>query len=1493
MVAVDFATFDFDGTTMPLTGGPSDKAGNSYERRWTVLVLLDLLDGDAQSLRIEVPGEAGAGAEFRVTASGIDKWHQVKRQRDGGPWTIQNMRTEGVLGPWWPKFASDGNCVFVSSTGAQELNELVERAWQAASWDEFSEVFLVGNQVSRFQRLQGAWSDARGEEVYEALQRVKVHLIGEADLARWVNDRLAALVTGDPSTAAAVLAQLVDESLHRELTAADVWERLATHGISPRNLGDDAALVERLAYVTESYQRRIRRLYVGGREIPRPVADEAFARLADHSQMLIAGSAGAGKSVIVNRVLTEARRAGWTTLVVAADRLPLASTTAALGAALGLPDSPTTVLASVASGSEALLVIDQLDAVSVVSGRRPDRLGLVEDLIGEAAAHRRLRVVVACRQFDLDNDRELAAVAADGNTAIVRVGDLDEQLVRQALREASLPERIPDRLLHLLRVPQHLALYVELADAGVPDVSEVRSLTQLYERYWQVKRTACTRARDGQDDWVEVIDRLVDHMSLRQELAAPAALVDHLHEQVIVMASESVLVAEGGRISFFHETFFDYCFARRLVASGGSLRNLLTTDEQDLFRRAQVRQLLAYERDTDPTAYMADFKWLLTSSGVRLHIKALVVALTQTSSSASADEWAVLRPIANDAADPLHHRVWLALRQNSEWFPVLADAGDWSAWLGSSDPTVVDQATWALSGVTGAHPADAAALVGTLPRDDRWPARLIGFLRASGVHGGRPLFDLFLGALDDGHYDQRGSEFWWAIRDLAAHGPEWAVEALTSLLRRAVELADAQRVKNPFEVEGPLKAWGQPEAGKTIIRAAEGAPGVFVEMLLPLMLEIAGSNARSTASHDGARLDAVWSMRIYLNPIRFQDHLHLGMERALQAVATAAPEQAAAEFGQLRNSSLETAWFLLARGYAGNPDRFADEATDWLIDSPGALDLGFTDATHWVSRELVAAISPMSSDERFGALVSRLIGYAPPDERTRDGFRRRGYAELGLLNALDPPRRFERVERRLAELRRKFNQDDIQPPRGTWDATASPPIPEERARRMTNKQWIGGMTRHRVFETRFAPTGQLMGDAHTQAPVLEAVVKDEPDRFARLFLRLPADIPEPYVHAILRGLAGTRLDPELLLGVCQRAHQIGGSEVNRWVVRLIESEAAAALPNDLLDIVINVVAGDPDPQPNTPHDDGLNTTRGAAALTLAALIREDTDRLPHVADALRHVALDPESSVRDLAAVALTTTIYADAPLALELFHSSLDRAPEDLLASSNVEGFVHHAIRRGRYTDVAPVLDRMRNAHSAEAQRAGSRQLAVASIVDPDLDPLVDSALAAHEASRVGVVEVFADNVTYEPRRDRILQVLIGAFADTSHSVRTTAARAFYRIDGQRLDPYEPLITAITDSPSLQDGLGGILAVIEQSRHPLPPAVLDLCERFVGAHGHALGDITTAAAGDGIYVVRLAIRLHAQHDDPGMRERCLDLIDQLIAAQAHSIDTDLAALER
>ena len=550
---------------MPLAGGGADKAGNIYERHLTILAFIDVLEGSVHSVRIEVPGKEGAGAEFRQDGPAGCVWAQAKRQRDGGPWTIAQMRE--VLGSVWSKIGSGDHFRFVSSTGAQELKELVDRAKNAESYDEFQEAFLVGDQLTRFERLQVAWSNATPEHAYEGLRRVEVWLIDEERLSDMVELRLRALVTGSPATAAAVLGALVDGSTHRERRAEDIVDAFKKEKIFLRELSRDAELQQRLAEQVQAHVAANRAL-IRQQELPRDEAGRVFELLGEQRRVTLAAGAGFGKSTAMVQVIDMARAEGWPVVVISADRLPAAASVYELGSRLGWPDSPATVLAGAAGASNALLVIDQLDAVGIVSGRHTDRLSLVRDLILQAESYPHLRVLIGCRHFDLANDRELMAVAGAPGSTVVPLAELAEPIVQRALSDAGMTLTLPTKALTLLRVPLHLSIAIELGAEHSESVAAARTLTDLFDRYWGVKRAACRDARLGTDSWSDVVDRLTDWMSARQSLTAPRAVLDDFDAQAQVMASNGVISYEQQRVRFFHETFFDYCFARQFIHRG-------------------------------------------------------------------------------------------------------------------------------------------------------------------------------------------------------------------------------------------------------------------------------------------------------------------------------------------------------------------------------------------------------------------------------------------------------------------------------------------------------------------------------------------------------------------------------------------------------------------------------------------------------------------------------------------------------------------------------------------------------------------------------------------------------------------------------------------------------------------------------------------------------------------------------------------------------------
>lgn len=49
---------------MPLPGGDADKLGNRYEGRWTIACMIEVMDEEADSIRLEPPGFEGEGVEF-------------------------------------------------------------------------------------------------------------------------------------------------------------------------------------------------------------------------------------------------------------------------------------------------------------------------------------------------------------------------------------------------------------------------------------------------------------------------------------------------------------------------------------------------------------------------------------------------------------------------------------------------------------------------------------------------------------------------------------------------------------------------------------------------------------------------------------------------------------------------------------------------------------------------------------------------------------------------------------------------------------------------------------------------------------------------------------------------------------------------------------------------------------------------------------------------------------------------------------------------------------------------------------------------------------------------------------------------------------------------------------------------------------------------------------------------------------------------------------
>ncbi|MGH1552321.1 hypothetical protein ACRAWF_09800 [Streptomyces sp. L7] len=322
-------------------------------------------------------------------------------------------------------------------------------------------------------------------------------------------------------------------------------------------------------------------------------------------------------------------------------------------------------------------------------------------------------------------------------------------------------------------------------------------------------------------------------MSTRQRLSVPYSVLDtdDLAAGRRALESEHVCVRDGRELAFFHESFFDYAFARDWLRRDESLVSFLTAGEQELFRRGQLRQVLDHLRDLDPERFVAEFEALLTSPEIRHHLKNLTLAVLRGLDAPTAAEWAAVARVLDTR--PLFRDHLVGIVAWPAWFRRADDEGAVENWLGSADTREQDRAVRLLTAVADALPDRVARLLephAAHPRYVAWLTRIVPHARLA---GSRLLFDLLLDGVRGGLFTGAEHTLWVPAGDLAAEEPTWAVELLGLLL---AEHPDALRLGDGGRVAVLLNR--DHAALRTVTAAAAGAPEEFCVRLLPVLLAV-------------------------------------------------------------------------------------------------------------------------------------------------------------------------------------------------------------------------------------------------------------------------------------------------------------------------------------------------------------------------------------------------------------------------------------------------------------------------------------------------------------------------------------------------------------------------------------------------------------------------------------------------------------------------------
>lgn len=1488
---------------MPMPGGLSDKLGNRFEDRWTARWAFNVLDDAAEAIDLEPSGPGDDGVEFVLRYADRDVYHQCKRQRTReGVWNLMALESCGVLSTFFAKLRDPrAHCVFASTHATDALGELADRARLAVSAEQFVDIYLrVPEWKAKFDKLCKLWGDPGTKVAFGALRRIEVATIGDDQLKAMIRLQAEVALTGDLDHVVEVMTELLRDHAGEFLTAADLWRELRGKRYEPNLWRNGHGLAVKVDAANTRFRTSREQTLIGGHLIARAEAQQLRELVESHPIVLVDGAAGTGKSDVLLQFVQGLEDDRIPHLALRLDRVNPTRRPRDVGDELDLPGSPVVTLAAYAKSALSVLVIDQLDIVSATSGRSPYFLDCVQQMIAEAAATPNLRIVLSCRTFDRTNDARLRRLLAADETMVLTVGVFSEPQVLAVIAALGFDvNRLSRAQKEILALPLHLALLAEIAPTLLAQSSElnIANANDLFRAFWDAKHDEVHQRLGHPPAWTEVLDAVVDYMSGHQLLRAPIDIADEWRPDLTELISSRVLNRDGDHVVFFHESFFDYVFARRFCAREHTIGDLLA-DDQDLFRRAQVRQVLAYNRDrTDE--YYSDLKYLLTDAGVRFHLRDVVLAwLSQVTPSVAEVE--LLRPHLDDPSSPLHTRAWRTAVAPA-WFAALDGLGYFEASLDSGDPVYIRRALTALVGGNGRF-LDRALQLLTLRLDesDSWTPHVIWVLARVDLASHRPAFELLLRLVDSGALagELYTGELRYPTLSLATDDPHQANELLGHYLTQRMAAATAAGLPSPLE-RGANLIPSRPALGD-YVRGAATASTSFLEHVWPTFLCLV--EASLLDEREGRlRPDRIWAFRhLHGGSEGFADELLVGAEVAIAACARDDPGRFAAVVKQVSATRSETIVAVLFEGFAANPQHFADDAVHALAAHTDWLDVWWSNGQAWGTRRLLEAITPHAADHTIAELESVLLACYPPFERTARGRHAYGLTQFTLLGGVAVERRTPAMEQRLAQWQRKFGYDDVQAPSGIKGGFVRSPISAEAAERMSDAQWRSAIERYAGDEAiQFHGEGPPIGGIRQLAGQLETSAQADPQRFARLAIELPDATDARYFTSILRGVATSAetLPTELIEALMQRCHRLPNRPCGMDITRVLlnaESPVSEAMAE-----LITWYANHPDPAPDAALlqadtiDEsllyqGLNSVRGAVTEVVTHLIARDPRNVAALAPAVARLIGDANPGVRALAAQILLAWLRWDPDAALDAFDRLTNDGTDHLLATRYVQRLVQSRIEVD-FARLRSLVERMLCSELAEVQQRGAALATLAALVDGDAATLAAACLEGTEPQRLGAARVYAANLVTTRFREQCAVALTRLFNDESQVVRDAAAEVVGTFSGTQLSDFADVVECLIESQSAATHWNELLEAQAEATSAATDLALVICERALASFAADPG--SPHYRRDDL-LVQILMRIHT--DAIGaVRSRALDLIDDSLRQEIWAAERALVLHDR
>ncbi len=266
-----------------------------------------------------------------------------------------------------------------------------------------------------------------------------------------------------------------------------------------------------------------------------------------------------------------------------------------------------------------VVVLDQLDALSQTLSTDRRWLQTYIKLIQELLKLPNARIIISTRSFDLDYDADLRKFNDKQVIKQIEVGNLSEKEVTNILKLLNL-ETKSKLLIELLSIPYNLELFTKIPNLEHLLQSQSRiSLTKLYSELWSQVMA------QRQLLLVDCLNAIVKRMYEQHPNLIQLKYLEEFKAEIGYLVSHEILVQNGNKLSFFHQSFYEYYLARWFVISDRNLIDYIFEEGQNLYIRSLIKTVIEYLREDDHKKYIELYKKIIDHDQIRYHIKYLFI----------------------------------------------------------------------------------------------------------------------------------------------------------------------------------------------------------------------------------------------------------------------------------------------------------------------------------------------------------------------------------------------------------------------------------------------------------------------------------------------------------------------------------------------------------------------------------------------------------------------------------------------------------------------------------------------------------------------------------------------------------------------------------------------------------------------------------------------------------------------------------------------------